>query len=209
MYITLGIPQSLITNTLKAALSAIPSYRVAVPRHEQALLRYVHRRTQPQLVILADGWPTHPLLLGRDLLQALPACQAYYLTYTPHPLSTAFALRFGFRGIWSWADLNLTRLPDVLASGRDQPAYLSPQVEAAYLNSLGRLLKLRVLTPTLHEVLLLMHLGHTERQIAERLVCTRNNIHQAQRRLRQVLGVRSNADVLRYFVAQQEMVSDG
>jgi two-component system invasion response regulator UvrY len=161
------------------------------------------RATQPDVLLLDISMPGAPFpTLLRYLVASFPALRVLVITMHAEEQFALRALREGAVGY-----LTKDRPPQDIVAAIHQVArgerYLTAtlgQKAAAALGSRSALQPHETLSPREYEVLCLLGMGKTVKQVAEQLTLSSKTVSTHRSRLLKRMGLKSTADLIRYFV---------
>lgn len=194
--IVLADDHAVVRGALKALLDGQDDLRVVAEATDLKSARTAVRDSKPDVLILDVNLPDG---LGVDAVGGLreeaPDTQIVLLTMARDMTLARRALEAGARGYLfkDAAHLELIEAVRQASEGRD---YLPPAVAAGLK---GRDEEERpILSPRETEVLRLMALGHTNREIAEQLTLSVRTVETHRAHIQQKLGLDSRPELTRY-----------
>lgn len=160
------------------------------------------RRHTPQVLVLDLRLPNgSPIETIRRLRAESPEMQIVVLTMEDSPQFAQQALDSGAIGfvLKDRADSELISAVRLAARGEE---YMSPHV-AAGLEALQRATGRETLSPRELEILRLIALGFTSREIATKLQLSRRTIETQRSRIHSKLGLATRAELVRFAIDHQ------
>jgi DNA-binding NarL/FixJ family response regulator len=160
---------------------------------------------KPDVIVVDVAMPIlNGLDAGQQVKEMLPAVKLVYLTMNPDPELAAEAFRRGASGYLlktCAADQMVTAIRKVLRG----MSYLSPQLSKETVSYLRNQSKMPIeeqerLTDRQREVLQLLVEGKVMKQVGDILHMTTRTVAFHKYRIMEVLGARSNAELVRYAV---------
>jgi DNA-binding NarL/FixJ family response regulator len=160
---------------------------------------------KPDVIVVDIAMPIlNGLDAGQQVKEMLPAVKLVYLTMNPDPELAAEAFRRGASGYLlktCAADQMVTAIRKVLRG----MSYLSPQLSKETVSYLRNESKMPIeeqerLTDRQREVLQLLVEGKVMKQVGDILHMTTRTVAFHKYRIMEVLGARSNAELVRYAV---------
>lgn len=194
--IVLADDHAVVRGALKALLEGEPGFAVVGEAAAIASARVAVLELGPRVLVLDVNMPDG---LGVDAVAGLreeaPGTEIVLLTMERDMTLAREAIAAGARGYLfkDAAHLELIEAVRAAAAGRD---YL-PAAVAAGLKNEGRT-EQAVLTPRETEVLRLMALGHTNREIGEQLSLSVRTVETHRSHIQQKLGLDSRPELTRY-----------
>jgi two-component system, NarL family, response regulator NreC len=155
------------------------------------------QRHRPQVLVLALQMAHGSSIEAIGQLRSqVPETEIVASTMEPSPLFAQQAMDAGAVGfvLKDRADSELPVAVRAAAGGRE---YVSPQV-AAGLDALRRAVSSEGLTPRETEILRLIALGHTSREIADKLQVSRRTVETHRARIHSKLGLATRAELVGY-----------
>jgi DNA-binding NarL/FixJ family response regulator len=177
---------------------------IGVVSDGRALVRSA-RESKPDVVVLDIAMPVlNGLDAGRQLKLLLPAVKLVYLTMNPDVEVAAEAFRLGASGYL----LKTCAAADIVLAVRDVlrgKSYMSKALPYETINFLRRQDKQLIqederLTERQREVLQLLAEGKVMKEVADILNMTTRTVAYHKYRMMEVLGVKSNAELVKYAV---------
>jgi two-component system, NarL family, invasion response regulator UvrY len=168
------------------------------------------RTVQPDVLLLDISMPGSPFpSLLRYLTTTFPALRTLVITMHAEEQFALRALREGAAGY-----LTKDRPPGEIVTAIRQVArgerYLTPtlgQKAAAALGGRVGLLPHEMVSPREYEVLCLLGMGRTVKQVAEQLGLSSKTVSTHRSRLLKRMGLRGTADIIRYVVQHNLAIS--
>ncbi len=194
--IVLADDHELVRAALRSLLEGKPDLRVVGEAGDIAAARSLVESARPDVLVLdvkmPDGLATEAVA---DLRAAAPETEIVLLTMEREPTLARRAIEDGARAYLfkDAAHVELIEAVRAAAGGRD---YVAPAV-AATLRAEGPP-SAAVLSPREAEVLRLMALGHTNREISEQLGLSVRTVETHRSHVQQKLGLGSRPELTRY-----------
>jgi two-component system response regulator NreC len=195
--IVLADDHPVVRGALKALLEGQPDIRVVGEAGDIESARAALAAEEPGVLILDVNMPDGLAVDAVEELRELaPGTEIVLLTMERDLTLARRAIDAGARGYLfkDAAHLELIEAVRQAAEGRE---YLPPAVAAGLKNEKGGA-KRRGLSPRETEVLRQMALGHTNRQIAERLSLSVRTVETHRAHVQQKLGLHSRSELTRY-----------
>lgn len=199
VHVVVADDHALVRRSLRILLESEDGLRVLAEAQDlPTAVRYVHGLA-PHVLVLDLSMPNGSSLeTVRQLRARVPATAILVLTMDDDPAFAQAVIDAGASGhvLKHRASEELPEAVRSVAAGR---RYLSPRV-AARLSRMGRAQREDGLTLREIEVLRLISLGHTSREIAAILHLSVRTVESHRRRLHRKLGLRTRAELVNYAI---------
>jgi two-component system response regulator NreC len=186
-----------VRRSLRQVLAGEPDLTVIAEAADvSTAIRDVEHHLPDVLVLARQMAGGSSLEAIRHLRSRVPQTEIVASTMEPSPLFAQQAMDAGAVGfvLKDRADSELPMAVREAAAGRE---YVSPQV-AAGLDALRRAVSSDGLTPRETEILRLIALGHTSREIADKLQVSRRTVETHRARIHAQLGLSTRAELVGY-----------
>lgn len=190
---------AVVRGALKALLDAQDDLEVVGEASDLASARAAVRDSEPDVLVLDVNLPDG---LGVDAVAGLreegPGTEIVLLTMERDPTLARRAIESGALG-YLFKDAAHLELIEAVRNASESREYLSPSVEAALENEGDG--ERSPLSPRETEVLRLMALGHTNREIADQLSLSVRTVETHRAHIQQKLQLDGRPELTRYALA--------
>lgn len=194
--IVLADDHAVVRGALKALLEGQPDFAVVGEAADIASARAAVHELRPSVLILDVNMPDGLAVDAvAGLREELPETEIVLLTMERDMTLARSAIDSGARA-YLFKDAAHTELIEAVRHAAEGRSYL-PVAVAAGLKDEGKT-EQRVLTPRETEVLRLMALGHTNREIGEQLSLSVRTVETHRAHIQQKLGLDSRPELTRY-----------
>lgn len=196
--IVLADDHAVVRSGLRMLLESEPDLEVVAECGDTDAAEEAVREHRPDILMLDLNMPGRPSLQAiPDIVECSPNTQIVVLTMQDDPAFAREAMRSGARGyvLKEAADDELIRALRTAAAGE---TYLHPTLGAKLAAQAAKRRSGDVLTDRETEVLRMIALGHTNREIADEFVLSPRTIESHRAHIQQKLNLASRAELVRY-----------